>query len=200
MPISSRQPPASSCCAKRRRACAPASQRDLPAIRRSASSRRDEVARLPEHSLDLVVLHSVAQYLTAAGTGALFALFHRLLKSDGLLVVGDVIPPHVPAATDAWALLRFAAANGFLLRRAVAASPARCCRITWRLRSRLGLTRYDQAAMIEKLAAAGFAAQRAPKKYRPQPGAHDLHRAARAEAIDLALAGWAALPSAPFLV
>ena len=28
-----------------------------------------EIARLPEHSLDLIVMHSVAQYLTAAGTG-----------------------------------------------------------------------------------------------------------------------------------
>ena len=71
-----------------------------------------EIARLPEHSLDLIVMHSVAQYLTAAGTGALFALFHRLLKPGGLLVVGDVIRP-TWAATDAWALLRFGKANGF---------------------------------------------------------------------------------------
>ena len=34
-------------------------------------------------------------------------LFRRLLKSDGVLVVSDVIPPEVPAATDAAALLRF---------------------------------------------------------------------------------------------
>jgi len=31
----------------------------------------------------------------------------------------------------------------------------------WRLRSRIGLTRYGEAAMIGKLAAAGFAATRA---------------------------------------
>jgi hypothetical protein len=31
----------------------------------------------------------------------------------------------------------------------------------WRLRSRLGLTRYAEAAMMEKLAAAGFSARRA---------------------------------------
>ena len=72
-----------------------------------------EIARLPEHSLDLIVMHSVAQYLTAAGTAALFVLFHRLLKPDGLLVVSDVILPDVAAATDAWALLRFGEANGF---------------------------------------------------------------------------------------
>jgi hypothetical protein len=32
----------------------------------------------------------------------------------------------------------------------------------WRLRSDLGLTRYGEAAMLEKLAAAGFSARRAP--------------------------------------
>jgi hypothetical protein len=31
----------------------------------------------------------------------------------------------------------------------------------WRLRSQLGLTRYGEAAMIRKLASAGFAARRA---------------------------------------
>jgi SAM-dependent methyltransferase len=72
-----------------------------------------EVARLPEHSVDVIVLHSVAQYLTAPDADALFAMFRRLLKSDGLLVVSDVIPANLGAATDAWALLRFGAANGF---------------------------------------------------------------------------------------
>src|SRR5208282_3877742 len=72
-----------------------------------------EIAGLPEHSLDLIVMHSVVQYLTAAGTGALFALFHRLLKPEGLLVVSDVMSPEVTAATDACALLRFGKANGF---------------------------------------------------------------------------------------
>jgi hypothetical protein len=74
-------------------------------------------------------MHSVAQYLTAAGTGALFALFHRLLKPDGLLVVGDVISPKVVAATDAWALLRFGQANGFFFA-ALWGFFAPCCRIT----------------------------------------------------------------------
>jgi hypothetical protein len=32
----------------------------------------------------------------------------------------------------------------------------------WRLRSRIGLTRYAEATVIQKLGAAGFAAERAP--------------------------------------
>jgi len=88
-----------------------------------------EIARLPEHLLDLIVMHAVAQYLTAAGTGALFALFHRLLKPGGLLVVGDVIRPKTWAATDAWALLRFGKANGFFFA-ALRGLFAAYCRIT----------------------------------------------------------------------
>jgi hypothetical protein len=59
----------------------------------------DEVERLPEHSLDLIVLHSVAQYLRPEETAALFAHFHRMLKFDDLLVVSDILSPHVGALT-----------------------------------------------------------------------------------------------------
>jgi SAM-dependent methyltransferase len=122
----------------------------------------EDVARLPVHSLDLIVLHSVAQYLTADEAGTLLELFHRLLKPGGVLVVGDVIPPHIPAATDAAALIRFAAANGFLL--AALGGIARTLMSDYmQMRARLGLTRYDEAKMLQKLAAAGFAARRAGK-------------------------------------
>jgi SAM-dependent methyltransferase len=120
-----------------------------------------EIPRLPEHSLDLLVMHSVAQYLTATGTSALFTLFHRILKSDGLLVVSDVIPPEVPAATDAVSLLRFGKDNGFFFAASWGLVRTRLSRY-WRLRSSLGLTRYPKAAMIEKLNAAGFEARLAP--------------------------------------
>jgi SAM-dependent methyltransferase len=120
-----------------------------------------EIARLPEHSLDLVVLHSVVQYLTATGASALFVLFHRLLKSSGVLVVSDVIPPEVPAATDAVALLRFGYANGFFFA-ALWGLLRTLLSNYWRLRARLGLTRYPRIGMIEKFNAAGFDAQLAP--------------------------------------
>ena len=117
-----------------------------------------EMARLPQHSLDLIVLHSVVQYLTPAGASALFALFHRLLKPGGLFVVSDVIQPEVSAATDAWALLRFGQANGFFFA-ALWSLVRTLLSDYWRLRSQLGLARYTKAGMIEKLNAAGFTAQ-----------------------------------------
>jgi SAM-dependent methyltransferase len=121
-----------------------------------------EAARLPDQTCDVIVLHSVVQYLTPAGAGALLALFRRLIKPGGLLVVSDVIQPNVAAAADAIALLRFGKANGFffaawwgLIRTFFSDY--------WRLRGQLGLTRYSEAQMTEKLAGAGFAAERAPK-------------------------------------
>jgi SAM-dependent methyltransferase len=120
----------------------------------------EETAALEPAAFDVVIMHSVAQYLTVEEADALLALFHRLLRPEGLLILGDVIPPHVSAATDAMALLKFAAMNGFFgaalvgLARTLASD-------YWRLRSRLGLTRYSESAMVEKLAASGFLAERA---------------------------------------
>ncbi len=50
-----------------------------------------EVERLPKNSLDLIVLNSVAQYLTPEEAATLFALFQRLLRPGGVLLVSDVI-------------------------------------------------------------------------------------------------------------
>jgi SAM-dependent methyltransferase len=120
-----------------------------------------EIARLPEHSLDLIVMHSVLQYVTPAGAGVLFALFHRILKPAGLLVVSDVIQPQTGAATDAFTLLQFGRANGFFFA-ALWGLTRTLLSDYWRLRSRLGLTRYAQGAIIDKLGAAGFSTERAP--------------------------------------
>jgi SAM-dependent methyltransferase len=120
----------------------------------------EDVERLADHSLDLIVLHSVAQYLTPEELAKLFVLFHRLLNANGVLVVSDVIPPDVAASTDALALLRFGAENGFFVA-AVTGLVRTVLSDYWRLRTRYGLTRYGETAMTEKLAAVGFFAQRA---------------------------------------
>jgi SAM-dependent methyltransferase len=118
-----------------------------------------DIAVLPAASLDAIVMHSVAQYLTPEELDALLALFRRLLSENGVFILGDVIAPNVSAATDAAALLRFAAANGFF-----AAALVGLVRTVmsdyWRLRTRLGLTRYSERAITEKLAHAGFSARR----------------------------------------
>jgi SAM-dependent methyltransferase len=119
----------------------------------------EDAAAMPDRSADLVVLHSVAQYLAPAEADAIFALFRRLLKPDGRLVVGDVIPPDVGLATDAAALLRLAAREGFFTA-AVLGLVRTALSGYWKLRQQGGLTHYDERAMTAKLQAAGFAAAR----------------------------------------
>ena len=129
---------------------------DNPEIRALAP---DDLEQIPDQSLDLIVLHSVAQYLTPDELSRLLTQFHRLLNTNGMLVLSDIIPPEVSAATAAAALLKFGAANGFFL--AAFAGLARTLMSNyWRLRSKYGLTRYSDTAMIDKLAAVGFVAQR----------------------------------------
>ena len=120
----------------------------------------DELAALPVHSVDVVVLNSVAQYLAPAELDALFGVFRRLLRAEGLLLVGDVLPPHTSLLLDAVGLLRFAAANGFLL--AALRGLVRTALSDYRrLHARLGLSRYSEAEMMRKLEQAGFLAARA---------------------------------------
>jgi SAM-dependent methyltransferase len=122
----------------------------------------EEVKRLPDHSVDFIVLHSVAQYLSPEEAKTLFTLFRRLIKPDGLLLVSDIIPPDIAVWTDISELLRFAAGNGFLLA-ALAGLLRNSLSSYSRMRTRLGLTRYGEAAMIKMLAAAGFTAKRIPE-------------------------------------
>jgi len=114
-----------------------------------------------DRTVDLVVMISVAQYLESAELNALLVLFRRLLRSDGLLVIGDVVPPNVSPVTDALALLKFSAGHGFL-GAAIIGLIRMVLSDYWRVRSSIGLARYDETAMIARLAAAGFAAKRAP--------------------------------------
>ncbi len=122
----------------------------------------DDVARLPQGALDFMVLHSVAQYLSAEQLRALLVTFRRIIAPGGRVLVSDVIPPYFSATADVVALLRFAAAHGFLL--AALGGLVRTAFSDYRrLRARFGLARYGEADMLQMLSAAGFAAERAPR-------------------------------------
>lgn len=119
-----------------------------------------DAAALPGASLDVVILHSVSQYLSPALTDDLFGLFRRLLRPSGRLIVGDVVQPDTPAWKDALALLRFGAREGFLVAAVIGLFRTALSDYA-KLRKDAGLTRYDEAAMIAKFEAAGFSARRA---------------------------------------
>ena len=122
----------------------------------------DAAAAMPAGSFDLIVLHSVAQYLSGPELDRLLAMFRKLIKQDGLLVLGDIVPPRLAAAAAAWSLLKCGAANGFFW-----AAVGGLLRIFvsdyLRLKKTVGLSHYEAAAMLEKLRAAGYSAQRAAR-------------------------------------
>jgi len=113
-----------------------------------------------EDSVDLVVMNSVAQYMTPGELDSAFAVIRRLLKPNGRLVLGDILRPEVGMARDVLALLKFASAHGFL-KDALYGLASTALSDYRQLRTRVGLQRYGEDEMIEKLAAAGFAASRA---------------------------------------
>jgi len=120
----------------------------------------EEARELPDRAFDLVVMHSVAQYLDAAELTRLLGLFRRIVTPDGLVIIGDVVPPRWAAPAAALALMRFAAANGFFW--AAAFGLVRIVVSDYlRLKKTVGLSHYDEAAMLQKLKAAGFRAERA---------------------------------------
>ena len=128
----------------------------------------EDVERLPHGSLDLVFATSLVQYLTAAELDRMLAVWRRLLAPNGVLIVADVIPPHVGALSDGLALLRYAASNGFLGAALVGLARTALSRYR-RLRSELGIARYSEADFLARLRAAGFSAERLPKNVEHNP-------------------------------
>jgi ubiquinone/menaquinone biosynthesis C-methylase UbiE len=120
----------------------------------------DDLRHMEEKSVDLVVMNSVAQYMTPAELDAAFAVIRRLLKPSGRLVLGDILRPEVGMGRDVAALLKFAASYGFL-KDAFYGLASTALSDYRQLRTRIGLQRYSEAEMVAKLAAAGFTASRA---------------------------------------
>jgi len=79
-----------------------------------------------------------------------------------------VIPPHVGALSDGFALLRYAKANGFLGAAIIGLTRTALSRYR-RLRSELGIARYSQTEFMGKLRAAGFTAERLPRNVEHNP-------------------------------
>ena len=121
----------------------------------------DDLRKMDEKSVDLVVMNSVAQYMTSEELDAAFAVIRRLLKPAGRLVLGDILRPEVGMVRDVLALLKFAGQNGFL-KDAFYGLVSTALSDYRQLRTRVGLQRYGENEMIEKLARAGFTATRAP--------------------------------------
>jgi SAM-dependent methyltransferase len=117
------------------------------------------LAAIPDHSLDLVVANSLAQYLSRDELAGLMSFWRGKLKPSGRLVLGDIIPPDADAVADAAALLGFARRGGFFFK-ALRGLTATFFSDYRKLRQQLGLSRYAEAEMIGLLAQQGFSAAR----------------------------------------
>jgi ubiquinone/menaquinone biosynthesis C-methylase UbiE len=120
----------------------------------------DDLRTMEEKSVDLAVMNSVAQYMTAVELDSAFAVIRRLLKPTGRLVVGDILRPEVGMGRDVLALVKFAKSHGFL-KDALYGLASTALSDYRQLRTRIGLQRYSEEEMTRKLAAAGFSASRA---------------------------------------
>jgi ubiquinone/menaquinone biosynthesis C-methylase UbiE len=120
----------------------------------------EDLRKMDEKSVDLAIMNSVAQYMTPAELDAAFLTVKRLLRPGGRLILGDILRPEVGMPKDVLALLRFAAAHGFL-RDALIGLVSTALSDYRQLRTRVGLQRYSEADIVAKFAASGFSASRA---------------------------------------
>lgn len=120
---------------------------------------RASLEALPDASLDLMICNSVLQYLSREECGALVAFAAEKLKLGGRLVVADIIPPHVDALTNSWALVEFAYRGGFLLAALRGLFSTFFSRYR-RRRGRMGLTTFAIPDMQRLLSTRGFEARR----------------------------------------
>ena len=120
----------------------------------------DDLRKMDEKSIDLVIMNSVAQYMTPEELDSAFSVIRRLLTPGGRLVVGDILRPEVGMGRDVLALLKFAGKHGFLTD-ALYGLASTALSDYRQLRTRVGLQRYSESEMIAKLDRAGFTASRA---------------------------------------
>src|SRR5579859_2550387 len=120
----------------------------------------EDIRKMHERSIDLVVMNSVVQYMKPEELDSALLVLRRLLKPSGRLILGDILRPEVGMASDVIALLRFAANHGFL-KDALIGLVSTALSDYRQLRAKVGLQRYSEAEITAKLAKAGFTASRA---------------------------------------
>jgi ubiquinone/menaquinone biosynthesis C-methylase UbiE len=119
----------------------------------------DDLAQLAPHSLDLVVINSVAQYLSRPIFLDVLKRLQSLLKPGARVVVADIIQPGASMVSDVSALLRFAMAEGFLGAALLGLVRTLFSEYTV-MRKNLGLQFYTEAELVELSKQAGYDAAR----------------------------------------
>ena len=102
--------------------------------------------KLPsELCLDVILVNSVAQFMTVEEFRGWLRRWRHMLAPTGSIVVSDLVPHDYPALADLVTLLRFSASRGFLGRALFDA--ARVMPLYWRTRKSQPLLRTSKAEL-----------------------------------------------------
>lgn len=117
---------------------------------------------LRDGSVDVILVHSVLQYLSKQEWEAVLPRLRSLLSPQGMLMLGDVVPTGISMFVDAYDLLSAGWKHGFFLdaARALVATLFSDYRS---VRKASGFSTYAEGELIEILGRHGFAAKRAAR-------------------------------------
>jgi SAM-dependent methyltransferase len=119
----------------------------------------EQFQQLPAHSIGMIVVNSVVQYLSHAQLAELIEAAREKLTSQGVLLLADIVPRGVGPWRDAIELIKFAIGNGFLI--AALLGLARSYFSPYRkIREHAGFLQFDEAEFLSLLRERGFAAWR----------------------------------------
>jgi|CXWL01.1.fsa_nt_gi ubiquinone/menaquinone biosynthesis C-methylase UbiE len=121
-----------------------------------------EMESLPVQSVEVILVHSVLQYLSKEQFINLLIRFHTILTRGGVLYLGDIVSPKTSTLQDVYSLLRAGIRYGFLLD--VLFGLVRTFFSNYRaVRSKNGFTTYTEEEVVMLLGQYGFTAERLPK-------------------------------------
>ncbi len=113
------------------------------------------VERLPAESIDVVVMSSVVQYMSERRLGSLLARFSKILRPDGEVLIGDIIPPRGDHLNYVWTLLRDGIRYGYFWGAVWSILRMRFSEY-WDLKRNLKYSYYSDSAMESFLGQNGF--------------------------------------------
>jgi len=126
------------------------------------------LAALPDASIDLVMVNSVVQYLTQREFEQALALFRRVLRPGGALLLGDIIVPGTPMSAHVTTFLGFAVRRGFVLS-ALGGLASTFVSSYRRLQREVGLASYTPEQIVGLLERHGFRPERLPRNIAVSP-------------------------------
>lgn len=113
----------------------------------------------PPASLDVIIMNSVAQYLSRTELEEVMDTFRRVLRPDGEIIFADVIPPDAGLWGDIYALTGTGWRHGFFL--AACVGLMRTFFSQYRqIRKQAGFSTYGEREFLQLLADRGFAGER----------------------------------------